>query len=933
VIRSGYSFRTAIGHTDAVIARLQEIGWTTAPIADRLSTYGFNRWTKAAKKAGLRPIYGVELPVDGNPWRFLATTSLRPLHQLLYDCTDKERPGLTFNQAISAQGLIKIAGHRLRLDGTLPSEDFFIGLSPALPAGLFRAAERMGHQFIAVSDNVYPNAADRELYRVALGKRAETQSYPQHILSDDEWHATVSWFALTQAKSAIANREAVFNRCQAQMKHGTLLKPQINMTLREMCLAGAQRTGTNLQDPVYHERLERELSLIAEKKFEDYFFILSDIINFAKEHMIVGPARGSSCGSLVCYLLNITAVDPIPFGLIFERFIDINRTDLPDIDVDFSDEKRWMVFDYAAQKYGQDRVARLGTVLLFRPKSALNQAGIALRIPKWEVEKVLDTVIERSSGDSRAMQALEDTFNDTETGREFIGKYPEARIMAPMEGHPVTAGQHAAGIIITQDPIIEYVAVDARTGSAMCDKKDSEDLNLLKIDALGLTQLSVFEHTLEQLGIPPKSGWLEQVPLNDQAAFDVLNKGQFAGIFQFNGSVLQNVTGQIGKSSHPVNHINDIVQITAVARPGPAASGGTLAWVRRRTGLDKVETLHPLLTELTKETYGVNLFQETTMQVVRELGNFSWEDTSAIRKAMSGRLGNEFFARYKANFLVGAASNGIEEATAVKIWDSIATMGSWQMNKSHCVAYGLVSYYCAYLKAHHPLEFAAATLDSETEPSRQIAILRELKAEGIGYKAIDPERSTDRWTVQGDMLLGPLTSVKGIGPAAVKEIVAARKTNTPLRPALAKLLEHPVTDIDSLYPIADAITRLLPTSGLKLKSTPLKCAEIQTGIHGDVVVLGLAERLATLDENEPIRVMRRGGRIYPPPTDALNIFLRDDTEQLLCRIDRTMFPSIGKDVVEYGRPGKAMYALKGFVPSSFRMLIVKRIFHLGDIDG
>jgi len=935
MIRTGYSFRTAIGHIDDVIKRLQAIGWSTAPICDTLSTYGFNRWTKAANKANLRPIYGVELPVQGNPWRFLAIDSLRPLHELLHKCTANDRPNLSISQAINAPGLIKIAGHKLQLNGIEPAADFFIGLSPALPAGLFRAAERAGHAFIAISDNVYPRQEDRELYRVALGRlRAETQSYPQHILSDAEWHAAVNWFAASQADQALVNREEVLRDCQAKMKHGTLLKPQTNKTLRQLCEEGAERTGCNLQDPIYRERLERELALIAEKQFEDYFFILADIINFAKEHMIVGPARGSSCGSLVCYLINITTVDPIPFGLIFERFIDINRTDLPDIDVDFSDEKRWMVFDYAAQKYGEDRVARLGTVLLFRPRSALNQAGIALRIPQWEIVKLSDTIIERSSGDSRAMQALEDAFNDTETGREFIAKYPEARIMAPMEGHPVVAGQHAAGIIITQEPVIEYVAVDARTNSAMCDKKDSEDLSLLKIDALGLTQLSIFERTLEQLGVPPKSGWLEQLPLNDQAAFDVLNKGQFAGIFQFNGSVLQNVTSQIGKSNRPVSHINDIVQITAVARPGPAASGGTLAWVRRRTGLDKVETLHPLLTELTKETYGVNLFQETTMRVVRELGNFSWEDTSAIRKAMSGRLGNEFFARYKANFLAGAAANGIETETATKIWDSIATMGSWQMNKSHCVAYGLVSYYCAYLKAHYPLEFAAATLDAETLPARQIALLRELKVEGIGYKPFDPLHSTDRWTVdrENNLLLGPLTSIKGIGPAFVKEIMEARASNTPIRPVLLKLLEQAKTDIDSLNPIADAIARLLPSSGLRLVSTPMKCVDVQVGLRGDVVVIGLAERLATLDENEPIRVMRRGGRTFPPPTDALNIFLRDDTEQLLCRIDRNLYPLIGRPVVERGRPGKAIYALKGFVPNSFRMLMVQRIKHIGDLD-
>ena len=941
-IRSGYSFRAAIGHVDDVIARLRAIGWSTAPLCDRLSSYGFNRWTKAAKKAGLRPVYGVELPcapARGSPvdyWRFLAIDELRPLHELIYQATNDtaHSPLINYAQALNTPGLIKISGNRVQLASLDPTaENFFIGLSPSLPSGLFRQAQRAGFQFCAVSDNAYPCAEDRELYRVALGWRAETQSYPQHILSDDEWRAAVDWFASSATDAALTNRDAILARCQAKMKQARLLKPQTNKTLRQLCEEGAQRTGTNLQDPIYAERLERELGLIDEKKFEDYFFILADIINFAKEHMVVGPARGSSCGSLVCYLLNITAVDPIPFGLIFERFIDLNRTDLPDIDVDFADDKRWMVFDYAAQKYGAEHVARLGTVLLFRPKSALNQAGITLRIPKWEVERVLDTVIERSGGDSRALQALEDTLNDTETGRAFATKYPEARIMARMEGHPVTAGQHAAGILITDEPIIEYVAVDGRTGSAMCDKKDSEDLNLLKIDALGLTQLSIFGRCMELIGREPKSGWLETLPLDDQAAFDVLNKGHFAGIFQFNGSVLQNVTAQLGKSNAPVNHINDVIQITAISRPGPAASGGTLAWIKRRLGEEPITTAHPMLTELTRDTYGVIIFQEQVMKVVRELGNMSWEDTSAIRKAMSGRLGDEFFESYWQKFRAGAIANGIKEELASSIWRQVNTMGSWAFNQSHAVAYGIVSYWCAYLKAHYPLEFAAATLDAEKEPARQIALLRELKQEGVDYKSFDAEHSTDRWVPKDNTLVGPLTSIKGIGPATVREILEARKNGTPLRESLVKRINNATTEIDSLFPIADAIKRLHPdlrASGIE--SIPVQLADVQIGINNEIVVLGVAERLATLDENEPIRVMRRNGRMFPPPTDALNIFLRDDTEQLLCRIDRFLFSSLGRPIVDHGRPGKALYAFKGFVPRSFRMLMVKRVKFLGDID-
>lgn len=949
-IRTGYSFRVAVGHTADVIDRIKAIGWKVAPISDYLSTFGFNKFTKAAKKAGLRPIYGVELAVttrigDARPvsdnWTFFAKDELRPLHDLIGEATtncDRE-PSLTYKQALSANGLIKISGHRLQLS-QLPKKklkDFYIGLSPATPKLLFTEAKRAGYNFLAIGENTYPCEQDLEFYRVTLGHRASTQTYPQHILSDAEWRESCSYIAVkTDLDKALRNRNKVIDQCQAVMKRATLLVPDKPKTLRNMCLEGARRTGINLKDPIYQERLERELKLIAEKNFEDYFYVIADLVNWAKERMIVGPARGSSCGSLVCFLLNITTVDPIPYGLIFERFIDTTRTDLPDIDIDFSDQRRKQVFEYAEEKYGSDRVARLGTVGLFKPRSALNQAGIALQIPKWQVEKVLDGVIERSGGDSRALQALEDTLNDTEAGRKLLQDYPEVKIAARMEGHPNNASQHAAGIVITQEPIAEYAAVDRRNKSAMVDKKDAEDLNLLKIDALGLTQLSIFERTLQLIGKKDISGYLETLPLDDKKAFNVLNKAHWAGIFQFTGGALQSLTKQI-----KIEHVEDMIAITALARPGPMATGGANSWVKRRTGREAVTTIHPMLTELTKETQGIVVYQETVMNIVRHMGKFSWDDTSAIRKAMSGRLGNEFFERYRINFLKGAAENGIEEKTADDVWRHINTMGSWAFNRSHAVAYGLVSYWCCWLKAHHPLEFAAATLDAESDPARQIALLRELKEEGIDYVAVDPSHSADRWTPvtkgKKKVLVGPLTSIKGIGPAAVMEIMDARKHGKPIREALMKRLRAAKTPLDSLYPVADRVKQLWPDlgdAGIATKPTPIR--EIQCGIQGPVVAIAVIKKIAPKDENESVNIMKREAKGWQGrldgPTAALNMFFQDDTDEIFCKINRWNYERIGRDIVERGRAGKAIYAIKGTVPEGFRMISVDRVIHLGDLE-
>ncbi len=661
------------------------------------------------------------------------------------------------------------------------------------------------------------------------------------------------------------------------------------------------------------------------------------MLTLAKAKKKFANKHNSSLG----YVLGIT--DELPSG----RPPIWYDSELPDIDIDLSDSRRYMVFDYAAKKYGEDHVARLGTVTMFKPTSALNAAGVALQIPKWQVAKVLDGVIERSGGDSRAMQALEDTLAGTEAGRKLLEDFPEAKIAGRLEGHPNNSSQHAAGIVITQEPVAEYVAVDRRSKSAMVDKKDAEDLNLLKIDALGLTQLSIFERTMQLIGKPDKSGYLETLPLDDKAAFEVLNKGHWAGIFQFTGGALQSLTKQI-----KITHIDDMISITALARPGPMATGGANSWVKRRNGQEEIKTAHKMLTELTKDTYGVIVFQEQVIRIMREMGRFNWEDTSAIRKAMSGRLGNEFFEGYWKKFLVGALQNGIDEPTAREVWNLTCTFGSWGFNKSHAVAYGIASYHCCYLKAHHPMEFAAATLDAEADPSKQIALLRELKGEGIDYVAVDPDHSTDRWVpvTEGknkrQYLVGPLTAIKGIGPSTVMKIMEARKANTPLAPKLLEKLKEAKTGLDTLYPIADRVKKLHPDlAAINIISTPTPIIKVQTNMEGpatgkygevEVMIIAVVNKIAPKDENETVNIMKReaAGRkgILTGPTAALNLFFEDDSDEIFAKINRYDFERIGRDVVERGRAGKSIYAVKGTVPKFFRMISISAIKYLGDMD-
>lgn len=943
-VRTGYSFRLAFGHLKEVAKRIEEIGWERQPISDRCSTYAFNRWSKTVKN----PIYGVELAVvpemnEKKPrpdyWTFFAINELQDLHTLIGQATldGEKEPQLLYGTALKAKGVVKIAGNRTMLDNvkTKGAKDLYMALSPSMPIGLYRAAKKKGIPFIASSDNVYTRAGDLETYRIALWRNASTQTYPQHLMSDTEWELSLPpSIEKADIKAALRNRAKVFKQCKAKLGKATLFKPERKQTLRAMCEAGAKIKGISLKDKVYGDRLTRELNMIRDKNFEDYFYIITDIVSWAKKRMIVGPARGSSCGSLVCYLLDITAVDPIPYNLIFERFIDITRADLPDIDIDFSDARRYLVFDYVEKKYGRDHVARLGTVGTFQPKSALNAAGFALRVPKWKVDKVSDSIIVRSSGDSRALQQLEDTLNDTEAGRELRDEYPQMLGAGRLEGHPQNASQHAAGIVITAEPIEKIVAVDRRTYAAMCDKKDAEDLNLLKIDALGLTQLSVFERTLELAGLD-YHGFLEQIPLDDKAAFDILNNKMYSGIFQFNGMALQSISKEV-----ITDKLEDIIAMTALARPGPMASGGTRAWIGRRRGDHSVEYPHPIFKPYLEDTLGVVTYQEQVLQIGRNVGDLSWEDVTALRKAMSKSLGKEFFDQYGNRWKANAVKKGIPAGVCEKFWDDLCSYGSWAFNRAHAVAYGLVSYYCCWFKAHYPLEFAAATLDSEGITDRQLNILRELHNEGIKYVPVDPYHSDKQWAIRrdkdGECLVGPLTMIHGVGPATAHDIIEARaklKKGEELPDKLLKKLSKVRTPIDSIFPVNDAVAAMYPDlTKINIFTEPTPIRDVQCGVRGDVVIIAVAAKIAPKDENEAVNVAKRGYKLTRGPTQSLNLFMKDDTDEIFCKISRYDYEEIGKAVYEQGRVGKSIYAIKGNCPPDFRMIRVKAIKYLGEMD-
>lgn len=337
-IMTGYSFRHSIGHLTEVAKRLVECEYPVAPISDFCSTFGFARWKKVAEKYKLRPMYGVTLPVTASmeakkpvtaEWTFFAKNTLAGINSLTELASSQFRYTslLSYSQALQAEDCMIIAGSNSLLNEFAPQDNLYCSLNPSTSKGWFNAAKAQGHKFVANCENRYTVPEDRFLYETILGRKKNTQSYPQYILADSEWHEAVKKAAAAQEDRdrARGSWTDFVEGCTATLGEGSLLNPPKPQTLMEICVQNAPRLGVDLNDPIYKARLDREIELIYEKEFENYFYIVGDMVRYAKSQMMVGGGRGSSSGSLVCYLLEITTIDPIPYDLLFERFIDINR--------------------------------------------------------------------------------------------------------------------------------------------------------------------------------------------------------------------------------------------------------------------------------------------------------------------------------------------------------------------------------------------------------------------------------------------------------------------------------------------------------------------------------------------------------------------------------------------------------------------------------
>lgn len=930
-VRTEYSFRFAFGKIKSIIE--SEACAKTASITDRYTTFGHIPFYNLCKKREMRYILGIELAlvVDADlkvrQTPFYVTLlaknyeGLKKIYELASKATKQKYyyPRLAIDELlyIKEQDVIIIFEDSYLSSKLVYRKNTYYGISP-MSNNLDYLAIKGRFFIVAISDNLYDKADNKNLYQIVMGNNMYIDRVePSHLLSAQEWKDSIPFLTDEQKQIAIMNTHIIADKIeQYNFSKAILPLQQTKDNFKQLCIEGAKKRNCDLTDPIYEKRLNRELELIKQKQFEDYFLLVRDLVVYAKQHMLVGAARGSSAGSLVCYLLEITDIDPIPFGLIFERFIDINRKDLPDIDIDFQDTKRDMCLKYLKNKYGNECVAKLGTVSKYKPKSILTELAKVLQIPLWEITDLKDAIITRSGGDARASNCLEDTFTELKIGQEFLKKYPNLKYAQSIESHSRHYGQHAAGIVVSDKPLYHYCAIDLKNDSCMLDKKDAERVNLLKIDCLGLRTLSVIQDCLDI--IDKDREWLFNYPLTDQKAFDIINDRKFYGIFQFEGYALISLSKQIN-----IQQFEDIAAITALARPGPLISGGATKYIKAKNE-NKAHHL-PLCEPYTKDTFGVIIYQEQVMNIVRNIGGLSWEDTSTLRKAMSKSLGEEYFNQFWEKFKVGAKQkHNMEEKVARKIWDSVNAFGSWAFNKSHSVAYGLISYWCMVLKAYHPLEFALATLQNAKSEDQVIQMLKELDNEGYKYKAFDNELSEIEWSIKDNTLIGGFINIKGVGKIKSQKLIHKRKHNQEYTTAEKKLLYNAETPYDTIFEFREKFHKFYENWFLWFKEKPCYLKDIE-GIGEHVRFICKVVQTNLRDANEAINIKKRKGKVITKGCiKFLDLKFQDDTDMILGRINREKFMKYGENIINKNKIGD-YYLVKGRCCTGFRYIIVEEI--------
>src|SRR5215468_8168505 len=839
-----------------LIKTVKAKGMSAVAVTDHGNMFGAIDFYKKAKDAGVKPILGMEAYVAGTKGRTDRTekvanhlillakndegyANLRVLASKAYldgfyyhPRIDKqllrEHSAGLFGLTACLGGEVTSACYRGDMDAArsaareykdifAPGHFFLEIQSNGLPeqekanANLKQLARDVDLPLVATADAHYIQREDAPahelLMAIASGKTLADSKRMRH--STDQLYVTspeemLAYFS--DVPEAVHNTMRIAEQCTLELKLGKAMLPTFQVPeghtpdsyMAELATRGLEERFKELPYQVdrelYLHRLGTELAVISKMGFSGYFLIVQDFINWAKRHGIpVGPGRGSGAGSIVAYALRITDLDPIPYNLLFERFLNPERVSMPDFDIDFCQDRRDEVITYVSGKYGQDNVGQIITFGSLKAKSVLRDVARVFGLPFSEgdrIAKLVPEVLNITLKDAiemeprlREMIDKPTVLGTLEGGREVTSKEVLTISMA-LEGLHRQAGMHAAGVVIADKPLWEFVPVYQRPGESVLitqfAKDEVEAAGLVKFDFLGLTTLTVIQNALDLInrGRPPERQLTtQQIPIDDAAAYDLMSRGDTAGIFQMESSGFTEMVMKLKPSC-----FEDVIAAGALYRPGPLDSGMVDVFINRKHGRERVTYPHPKLEPVLKDTYGVIVYQEQVMQISQVLGGYSLGRADLLRRAM-GKKKAEVMAAERQGFLEGCRKNGVDPKVAGEIFDLMEKFAEYGFNKSHSAAYGLITIQTAWLKAHYPVEFMAALLTSEKDNTdKVVAHIAEARADGITVLQPDVNESDLEFGVAPDpkkpgkqLIRFGLGAIKGVGENSIDAVLAARK--------------------------------------------------------------------------------------------------------------------------------------------------------------
>ncbi len=827
-----YSLFDGISRIGELVSQVKEMGQTALAITDHGVMYGAIYLYKECIKQGIKPIIGCEIYVtrgsrfdkSGNGKEKLAHLILlaennegyqnlikicskawtegyyhrpRADHELLEKyheglivtsaCVGGEVPQAILNGDMDeARKVIEFYINTFGKDNYfLEIQNHGLPEEAAVRPVLASLAKEYGLGLVATNDFHYTKKEDARSQEIKLcistGKTLD-DPYHFHFANDefycksgDEMRAILGNFP-----GAIENTRVIADRCNVELTFGEHKLPSFDVPegetaasyLRKLCEKALPERYAIVTDKE-RSRMDYELGVIDKMGFSDYFLIVMDFIHYAKSHGIpIGPGRGSAAGSIVSYLLHITEVDPLRFDLLFERFLNPARVSMPDIDTDLCYRRRGEVIEYLARKYGSDQVAQIITFGTLAARAVIRDVGRVTNMPLREVDRIAKMVpvgpgvtLKKTMEGSREFRDLYDS--DT-TVHCLIDHCLD------LEGISRNSGTHAAGVVICSKPVEEYVPIQLTQDGfiqTQYEKDQVEQLGLLKMDLLGLRNLTVIHDALEMIrenrGIDLD---INKIPSEDEETCKMLCDGDTIGVFQSESSGFTSLLMQL----HP-ERFEDLIPMVALYRPGPLGSGMAEDFIKRKHGKIPVEYPHPSLEPILKETYGVILYQEQVMQIASVMGGFSLGQADMLRRAM-GHKEPEILQQNRETFVDGAVANGVDDRTANYVFDLMVHFAGYGFNKSHSVCYGWIAWQTAYLKAHYRPEFMAAMMTCYNGDRDKVSrYISDTRRAGVVIAAPDVNLSEAYFSVKGDKILFGLDGIQNVGEGAVRSIIEARK--------------------------------------------------------------------------------------------------------------------------------------------------------------